>query len=74
MGLDGKAVLVTGAARGIGLAVAERLVAEGARVCALDADGAALDALAERLGEAVAAVPGDVREDAFTNILILPNA
>src|SRR5262245_35060804 len=36
-------VLVTGAASGIGLAVATRCLAEGATVAALDRDGAALD-------------------------------
>ncbi len=34
--LDGKVALVTGAARGIGLATAERLVQEGAKVICLD--------------------------------------
>lgn len=63
MGLGGRTVLVTGAGNGIGLAVTERLVEEGARVCALDADGEALGALASRLGERVAAVEGDIREE-----------
>lgn len=37
-GLAGKSVVVTGAASGIGLATAERLLAEGAAVVALDRD------------------------------------
>ncbi|HEX7988442.1 MAG TPA: 3-oxoacyl-ACP reductase, partial [Duganella sp.] len=39
--LHGKVALVTGAARGIGLAVVERLAQEGATVVALDVPGAA---------------------------------
>lgn len=42
MMLEGKRILVTGAARGIGLAVAETARAAGARVVLADIDGAAL--------------------------------
>src|SRR5205809_232333 len=38
MKLHGRAALVTGAARGIGLAIASRFVAEGARVALVDID------------------------------------
>ncbi|GAA3784716.1 SDR family oxidoreductase [Streptomyces phyllanthi] len=49
-GLEGRVAIVTGASRGIGLAVAEALVGAGARVCvtARDPDGAAR--AAEALG------------------------
>ena len=48
--LAGKAAIVTGASRGIGLAIAQRLVAEGARVCITARK-------AEALQEAVASMP-----------------
>jgi NAD(P)-dependent dehydrogenase (short-subunit alcohol dehydrogenase family) len=44
MRLNGKKALVTGAAAGIGRAIAARLVAEGAGVACVDIDGAQLDA------------------------------
>ena len=49
MRFDDKTALVTGAARGIGLAIAERLLGEGARVALVDRDGA-VEAVAKRLG------------------------
>ena len=49
--LDGQVALVTGAAQGLGLGVARRLVADGARVILADRDEGVL-ALATRLGDA----------------------
>jgi NAD(P)-dependent dehydrogenase (short-subunit alcohol dehydrogenase family) len=48
-GLEGKATIVTGGASGIGLATAERLVAEGARVALVDIDGEAAERAAIEL-------------------------
>ncbi len=47
--LDGKIALITGAAGGIGSAIARAFVGEGARVAVTDRDGAAVDALATEL-------------------------
>ena len=47
---EGRSVLVTGAAQGIGLAVAEAFAARGARLAVLDRDAAAIEAVAHRLG------------------------
>jgi NAD(P)-dependent dehydrogenase (short-subunit alcohol dehydrogenase family) len=58
--LEGKAAIITGASRGIGLGVAERLVAEGARVCVTARKPEPLaEAVAELGGAEVAVgVPG----------------
>jgi NAD(P)-dependent dehydrogenase (short-subunit alcohol dehydrogenase family) len=50
--LAGKTALVTGAASGLGLAVAEVYCANGARVALLDIDGDGVEAQAARLREA----------------------
>jgi meso-butanediol dehydrogenase/(S,S)-butanediol dehydrogenase/diacetyl reductase len=47
--LDGRVVLITGAARGIGAASARRLAAAGARVALADLDGPAVEKLAAEL-------------------------
>lgn len=57
---SGKVALVTGAAQGIGLACAERLLAEGAQVALLDRDGTAAQAQADRLGPGAIAIPADL--------------
>jgi len=54
-GLEGKAVLVTGAARGIGRAIAGRLAQEGCRVGVLDLDEERAAAAADELRAAGAA-------------------
>lgn len=65
LGLRGRRVLVTGAASGIGLASAEALAAEGARLALLDRDAAALEEAARRLGPEpdVLALPADVTDE-----------
>ncbi|MGW0150351.1 SDR family NAD(P)-dependent oxidoreductase [Streptomyces sp. NPDC003333] len=62
---DGHAVLVTGAARGIGAAVARRLAEEGARVLLTDRDGPEVEETAARLrglGHTVRALACDVAD------------
>ncbi|MFH8738630.1 MULTISPECIES: SDR family NAD(P)-dependent oxidoreductase [unclassified Streptomyces] len=57
---SGQTVVVTGAASGIGKAVASRIVREGGRVIAVDVSADGLAALTADLGEAVAPVTTDI--------------
>ena len=50
LGLAGRSCVVTGASRGIGFAIAQRFVAEGARVCITGRDATALETAAKDLG------------------------
>jgi 3-oxoacyl-[acyl-carrier protein] reductase len=64
--LDGRNAIVTGSARGLGLAMAERFGEEGARVVLSDIDAAALEEAQHKLtarGLAVSAAPADVTDE-----------
>src|SRR5450432_2930659 len=49
-GFEGQVAVITGAANGFGLAVAERLAAEGAHLVLVDRDASALTTAAQKLG------------------------
>ncbi len=59
----GRNAVVTGAAGGIGLAIAERLASEGARVALFDVDGAAVKQSTAALGAAHRAYVVDITDD-----------
>ena len=61
--MQDKRCLVSGAARGIGLAVCERLIEEGAQVMMADIDAASGERQAQRLGEHAVFQPLDVTRD-----------
>jgi len=68
-GLAGKTAVVTGAAGGIGFAIAERLADEGVRVCIADL-AAGTDAAAARLPGDAIAVTADLSDEAAARAMI----
>ena len=83
--LESEVAIVTGGARGLGRAIAEAYVAEGARVCIADVRIELAQRVAEALGDSVIALELDVTdeqswnlalgacEDAFGSVSVLVN-
>jgi len=67
---SGRVAIVTGAARGLGRAVAERLYERGASVAVNVRDAARAEALAASLGDRALAVPGDIAADDVPNEIV----
>jgi 3-oxoacyl-[acyl-carrier protein] reductase len=61
--LDGRTAVITGGAQGLGRAIAERFVAEGARVVIGDVDLVAAEATALAIGDSAVAVRCDVTSE-----------
>jgi NAD(P)-dependent dehydrogenase (short-subunit alcohol dehydrogenase family) len=70
MSANSKTALVTGAARGIGLAIASRLAAGGARVAVLDIDAKAAEAAAKKVGGGAISISADVTKAADVDAAI----
>ena len=68
--LNGKIAAITGAASGIGLATAEALIAEGARVVFVDRDRAALDRLTAQHGDRAVAQVTDLLDAASCDAMV----
>ena len=60
MSLSGQVALITGGARGIGLAITRRLVADGAHVVLVDLDKSAVEAAAGEIGASAMPLVADV--------------
>ena len=70
MRFEGKIAIVTGAASGIGLAVAKKLAAEGAKLVIGDRNEEGLAAAAKVIGDAAVAMPLDVADEQSCQAII----
>lgn len=61
MKLKGEVALITGGGAGLGRAIVDRYIAEGARVAVLDKSAVGLEELRKRYGDALVGIEGDVR-------------
>ena len=68
--LEGKVAVVTGAGSGIGLAIAERFGAEGARVVLVGRQKPRLEEAAKRIGGGASAASVDVGEEEQVRALV----
>ncbi|MBT6277261.1 MAG: SDR family oxidoreductase, partial [Chromatiales bacterium] len=71
MRLANKRVFVTGAARGIGLAISTACHAQGAQVFGVDQDGQALRKSFDALGERVAWIEADVTDESLVQAALV---
>lgn len=70
MRLSGKTALVTGAARGIGKAIAVAFAREGAEVVVCDRDEEAAELTAQEIGPSAVAVRADISNDSEVNAMV----
>ncbi len=68
MSLDGKVVIITGAAQGVGRATAEMALKLGARVCLIDLQAEALQDLVAHYPEQAVAYVGNVSDPDFVEL------
>jgi len=69
-GLEGKAILVTGSSSGIGFAIAQRLIAGGAKVMVHGLDHAEVESACRALGAPSEGIAGDLAGDATAASLV----